>query len=46
MIDFWESRQDFDAFAPRIQSAVAATGAELQGPPDIKQFPVHETFRG
>ena len=46
VIDFWESRQDFDAFAPRIQSAVAATGAELQGAPDIKQFPVHETFRG
>ena len=44
--DFWESRQDFDAFEPRIGAAVAAAGAELQGPPDVKQFPVHETFAG
>jgi len=46
VIDFWESRQDFDAFEPRIGAAVAATGAELQGPPDIKQFAVYETFAG
>jgi hypothetical protein len=46
VIDFWESRQDFDTFEPRIGAAVAAAGAELQGPPDIKQFPVHETFAG
>jgi len=46
VIDFWESRQDFDAFQPRIQAAVAAAGAQLQGPPDIKQFEVHETFAG
>lgn len=46
VIDFWESRQDFDAFQPRLQSAVAAAGAQLQGPPDIKQFAVHETFVG
>jgi hypothetical protein len=46
VIDFWESRQDFDAFEPRIGAAVAAAGAELQGPPDIKQFSVHETFAG
>jgi hypothetical protein len=44
VIDFWESRQDFDAFAPRIQQGVAAAGVELQGPPDIKEFPVHETY--
>jgi hypothetical protein len=46
VIDFWDSRQDFDAFQPRIQSAVAAAGAQLQGPPDIKEFTVHETFAG
>jgi hypothetical protein len=46
VIDFWESRQDFDAFQPRIQSAVAAVGAELQGAPDIRQFAVHETLVG
>jgi hypothetical protein len=44
VIDFWESRADFDAFQPRIQSSVAAAGVELQGPPDVKEFPVHETF--
>lgn len=45
MIDFWESRQDFDAFEPRIGAAVAA-GAQLPGPPEIKQFSVHETLAG
>jgi len=45
VIDFWESRQDFDAFQPRIQEAVGASGAQMQGPPDIKEFPVHEIFQ-
>jgi hypothetical protein len=45
VIDFWESRQAFDAFAPRIQQAAAAAGVELQGQPDVKEFPVHETFQ-
>ncbi len=44
VIDFWESREAFDAFAPRIQQSVQAAGVELQGPPDVKEFPVHETF--
>lgn len=44
VIDFWESREAFDAFAPRIQRSAEAAGVELQGPPDIKEFPVHETF--
>jgi hypothetical protein len=43
-IDFWESRQDFDAFEPRIGAAAAAAGVQLQGQPDIKEFSVHETF--
>jgi hypothetical protein len=46
VIDFWESRQHFDAFAPRIQQSVNAAGIQTQGPPDIKEFPVHETFAG
>lgn len=46
VIDFWESRADFDAFQTRIQEGIAAAGAALQGPPDIKEFPVHETIRG
>jgi hypothetical protein len=45
-IDFWESREDFDAFEPRIGAAAASAGIQLQGPPDIKEFPVHETFTG
>jgi hypothetical protein len=42
IIDFWESRADFDAFAPRIAEGMTAAGIEPQGPPDIKEFPVHE----
>ena len=46
IIDFWESREDFDAFQPQIAEGTAAAGVQLQGPPDVKEFPVHETFRG
>jgi hypothetical protein len=45
VIDFWESRQAFDDFAPRIQQAATAAGVEMQGPPDVKEFPVHETYQ-
>lgn len=45
VIDFWESRQDFDAFQPRIEASVEASGVQMQGPPDIKEFPVHEVFQ-
>jgi hypothetical protein len=45
VIDFWESRADFDAFSSRIGEAAAAVGVEMQGPPDVKEFPVHETFQ-
>jgi len=44
VIDFWESREDFDAFQNRIQSSVEAAGVEMNGAPDIKEFPVHEHF--
>jgi hypothetical protein len=43
IIDFWESRADFDAFAPRIAEGFTSTGTQPDGPPDIKEFPVHET---
>ena len=42
IIDFWEARADFDAFAPRIVEGMAAAGIETQ--PDIKEFPVHEVI--
>jgi hypothetical protein len=32
VIDFWESRDDFDAFQPRIGAAVAAAGAPCREP--------------
>jgi hypothetical protein len=47
VIDFWDSREDFDTFwETRIKSSVEKAGVQLQGPPDIKEFPVHETFAG
>ena len=42
IIDFWESRADFDAFAGRFPEGMAAAGVEPQEPPDIKEFAVHE----
>ena len=42
IIDFWESRADFDAFSRSIAEGMAAAGVEPSGPPDIKEFPVHE----
>ena len=46
VIDFWESRADFDAFfGSRVQEAVKAAGVELQGPPDVKEFAVHEIWK-
>jgi hypothetical protein len=41
VIDFWESRAQFDRFAEaRIGAAMAAGGVSAQ--PDIHEFPVHE----
>jgi len=45
IIDFWESREAFDAFAPQIEQGMASSGIEMQGPPDIKEFAVHETVQ-
>ena len=45
IIDFWESRQDFDAFfSTRVQEGMAASGVQPGGPPDVKEFPVHEMY--
>jgi hypothetical protein len=41
VVDFWESRAHFDAFAAeRIGPAVAKVGVPAQ--PEIEEFPVHE----
>jgi len=43
VIDFWDSRQAFDSFAQsRLQPTLQELGDQApQGPPDIKEFPVH-----
>ena len=43
VIDFWESRDAFDRFAQgRLQPAIQEVGDRaMPGPPDIKEFPVH-----
>jgi hypothetical protein len=47
VIDFWESREAFDTFvANRLQPALGELGpSALQGPPDIKEFPVHSLLK-
>ena len=46
VIDFWESRGQFDAFfGSRVKAAIDATGLEISGAPDIKEFPVHEIIK-
>jgi hypothetical protein len=45
IVDFWESREDFDAFAPLISEGMAAAGVHPQGPPDVVEFAVHETIQ-
>jgi hypothetical protein len=44
VIDFWESREQFDRFAEeRIGPAMASIGA-TGPPPEVHEFPVHEHF--
>lgn len=44
--DFWESREHFEAFQGRIGAAAEKAGVQMEGPPQVEQFPVHETFPG
>ncbi len=46
VLDFWESREDFEAFRARIPEGARAAGIELSGPPEVKEFSVHEVIRG
>lgn len=43
VIDFWESRDHFERFREgRLGPAIGELGDRApQGPPDIKEFPVH-----
>lgn len=47
IIDFWESRAQFDSFlAGRLGEATQALGDNaLPGPPAIKEFPVHNILK-
>lgn len=45
VIDFWESRRDYDAGMSRVQEAIATAGVTMRGPPEIEEFPVYETFQ-
>jgi hypothetical protein len=47
VLDFWESRAQFDSFLEsRIGPAIAALGdAAPPNPPEIKEFPVHNTMQ-
>jgi hypothetical protein len=48
VIDFWESRGQFDEFlASRIGPAIEALGDRApQNPPEIKEFPVYNHIPG
>ncbi len=48
VIDFWESREAFDRFTEsRLGPAIGELGDRtFQGPPDIKEFPVHHVTKG
>ena len=43
MIDFWESREAFDAFVgERLMPRLQGLGDRgFPNPPDVKEFPVH-----
>ena len=48
IIDFWESREDFDRFSEsRLGPAIAAAAGDQapEGGPDIKEFPVHNIHK-
>ncbi len=47
VIDFWESREHFDRFQEsRLGPAIGELGDRgMPGPPDIKEFPVHNLIK-
>jgi hypothetical protein len=45
VIDFWESRQDYDTAMVGVQQSMEAAGVTPQGPPSVEEFPVNETFQ-
>jgi len=45
VLDFWESRQEYDSAMPVVQNAIESAGVTPSGPPTVEEFPVHEIFR-
>jgi hypothetical protein len=45
VIDFWGSREEYDAAMPVVQQAIQSSGVTPQGPPSVEEFPVHEIFQ-
>lgn len=45
VIDFWESRQAYDAAMPVVQKAIESAGVTPAGPPSVEEYAVHEIFR-
>ena len=45
VIDFWESRQAYDAAMGRVMEAMEAAGVTPKGPPVVEEFPVYETIK-
>jgi hypothetical protein len=46
VIDFWESRAQFDSFfGGHVAPAVQAAGLDMKAPPEVHEFPVHEYFK-
>ena len=47
ILDFWESRAQFDSFLEgRIGPAIAALGdAAPPSPPEVKEFPIHNMMK-
>jgi len=45
VIDFWESRQAYDAAMPLVQKAIESAGVTPQGSPSVEEFAVHEIIR-
>jgi hypothetical protein len=45
VIDFWESRQDYDMAMPVVQKAMQSAGVAPGGPPSVEEFAVHEILR-
>jgi hypothetical protein len=45
IVDFWDSRQNYDAAMSLVQKAIESAGVALGGPPSVEEFPVYEILQ-